>query len=168
MRPLEGRGLLADTHSPRVAWIDAYLLPEDQQEIWPLSLMRSTPSRHSRWNIAYAGLTGRSAGRSLAVPLLDPRGAATGWFGAASDVTKRRQVEQHLRLAVQELNHRVKNTLAMIQAMAAHFPRPGSGGPGPASLRRALGRPGSANDLLTGERGVGVSLEHVLWQAGCP
>ncbi len=39
-------------------------------------------------------------------PLLDGQGEVTSWFGAASDVTERKQMEEHLRLVVHELNHR--------------------------------------------------------------
>jgi two-component sensor histidine kinase len=49
---------------------------------------------------------------------LDDRGEIAEWFGAASDVTARKQHEEHWELALNELNHRVKNTLATVQSMS--------------------------------------------------
>jgi PAS domain S-box-containing protein len=39
-------------------------------------------------------------------------------FGVAIDITDRHQAEEHQRLLLHELNHRVKNTLATVQAIA--------------------------------------------------
>ena len=39
------------------------------------------------------------------------------------DITERRMAEQHRKLLLAELNHRVKNTLATVQALAAHTAR---------------------------------------------
>jgi PAS domain S-box-containing protein len=39
------------------------------------------------------------------------------------DITERKTAEQHRRLLLDELNHRVKNTLATVQALAAHTVR---------------------------------------------
>ena len=39
------------------------------------------------------------------------------------DVTERKTAEQHKKLLLDELNHRVKNTLATVQALAAHTVR---------------------------------------------
>jgi PAS domain S-box-containing protein len=39
------------------------------------------------------------------------------------DITERRTAEQHRKLLLAELNHRVKNTLATVQALAAHTAR---------------------------------------------
>lgn len=46
-------------------------------------------------------------------------GKANRFVGAVVDVTERKRGELHLRLLVNELNHRVKNSLATIQAIAA-------------------------------------------------
>jgi PAS domain S-box-containing protein len=41
-------------------------------------------------------------------------------LGVAVDITERRRAEQRLKLALLELDHRVKNTLALVQAVAEH------------------------------------------------
>jgi PAS domain S-box-containing protein len=54
-----------------------------------------------------------------ALAMRDGRGQVTRVVGAILDITARRQAEEHLRLLVHELNHRVKNTLATVQSIAA-------------------------------------------------
>jgi len=54
-----------------------------------------------------------------AAPLRDPAGALQGAVCAAADVTERHRHEEHLKLLLNELNHRVKNTLAIVQSIAA-------------------------------------------------
>jgi PAS domain S-box-containing protein len=62
---------------------------------------------------------GRRIDVSLCVsPLRDKTGRVIGASKIARDITERKQAEMLQRLLVQELNHRVKNTLATIQAIA--------------------------------------------------
>jgi PAS domain S-box-containing protein len=62
---------------------------------------------------------GRRIDVSLCVsPLRDKSGRVVGASKIARDITERKQAEMLQRLLVQELNHRVKNTLATIQAIA--------------------------------------------------
>jgi PAS domain S-box-containing protein len=62
---------------------------------------------------------GRRVDISLAVsPLHDKWGRVIGASKVARDVTERKQAEKLQRLLVDELNHRVKNTLATVQAIA--------------------------------------------------
>ncbi len=49
----------------------------------------------------------------------DESGRATRLIGAHLDITERKEAEAQQRLLMQELAHRVKNTLAMIQAIAS-------------------------------------------------
>ncbi len=52
-------------------------------------------------------------------PLLGETGEIVGAVCAAADVTERHRYEEHLRLLLNELNHRVKNALAIVQSIAA-------------------------------------------------
>ncbi len=54
-----------------------------------------------------------------AVPLRSPAGELQGAVCVGADVTERHRYEEHLRLVLSELNHRVKNTLAIVQSIAA-------------------------------------------------
>nr|WP_254447539.1 PAS domain S-box protein [Sphingomonas sp. ID1715] len=69
-------------------------------------------------------------GRSIfllgnAVPLRRHDGSVQGAVGAFIDITERKRAEQHQKLLVGELNHRVKNTLAIVQALAQQSFRDG-------------------------------------------
>ena len=63
--------------------------------------------------------------RFLSCPRRDSGGAFQGFIGTAVDVTELRQAELAQRLLVNELNHRVKNTLATLQSLARQTLRPG-------------------------------------------
>jgi PAS domain S-box-containing protein len=52
-------------------------------------------------------------------PLKDARGKVIGASKIARDMTERRRADQHLKTLVGELNHRVKNTLAVVQSIAS-------------------------------------------------
>ena len=52
-------------------------------------------------------------------PLKDDQGKVLRWFGTNTDVTEQKHAEERLQLLLNELNHRVKNTLATVQAIAS-------------------------------------------------
>lgn len=63
----------------------------------------------------------------LVTPVRDAGGRITRWVSVQRDVTERRVLEERQNLLVRELHHRVKNTLATVQAVLN------------ASLRSSLG-----------------------------
>jgi PAS domain S-box-containing protein len=167
MWALGGRGFIVDTDIPTVAWMEEYLFPEDRAEIQ--AAIQDAMQRKGVFELEHRvrrvdGSVGWTLSR--AIPLLDDQGEVVEWFGAASDVTERRRSEQHLRLVVNELNHRVKNNLAMTQAIAAQtFSSADDLEQAKANFSARVVALAQANDLLTGERGVGVSLQGVIEQA---
>src|SRR5262249_15365892 len=56
-------------------------------------------------------------------PLKDAQGTVLRWFGTNTDISEQKQIEEHLQLLLNELNHRVKNTLATVQAIASQSMR---------------------------------------------
>jgi PAS domain S-box-containing protein len=103
---------------------------------------------------------GRRIDVSLTVsPLRDKSGRVIGASKIARDITERRQAEMLQRLLVQELNHRVKNTLATIQAIANQSMRraknPADFVVGFSGRVQALAR---AHDLLTQTRLQGAEI----------
>lgn len=54
------------------------------------------------------------------VPQFDANGKVVEMIPSGTDITERKRAETHRELLVNELNHRVKNSLATIQAMARH------------------------------------------------
>jgi two-component sensor histidine kinase len=104
-----------------------------------------------------------------AVTLRDAAGAIQGAVAAAADVTDRHRYEDHLRLLLDELNHRVKNTLAIVQSIAYQTLR-SSGDPAEARQRfegRLLAL-SKAHDVLTRERWQRASLRQVIDEAISP
>lgn len=55
---------------------------------------------------------------SRALPTRDSRGNITEWFGTNTDVTEQRENSEQIRLLLHEVNHRSKNMLATVQALA--------------------------------------------------
>jgi PAS domain S-box-containing protein len=52
------------------------------------------------------------------IPLWEPPGVFAGYIGTSIDITERKQTEDQKSLLVSELDHRVKNTLACVAAIA--------------------------------------------------
>ncbi|MDI3560621.1 PAS domain-containing protein [Bradyrhizobium sp. Arg816] len=160
MRQLDGRGFLADADGPSIAWMEEYLFAEDEplvQAAIAEAVRDKKPFQLEHRIRRQDGSQGWTFSR--AVPLLNGTGEIVEWFGAASDVTARNKAEEHLRLVINELNHRVKNTLAMMQAIAAQtFPRSEHLAGAHANFSARIKALATASDLLTGERWVGASL----------
>jgi PAS domain S-box-containing protein len=57
-------------------------------------------------------------------PLTDSSGRMTGAINMLVDITHRKDAERQQKLLIDELNHRVKNTLATVQSLMAHSARP--------------------------------------------
>jgi PAS domain S-box-containing protein len=87
---------------------------------------------------------------SRAKPIRDETGAIVNWFGTNTDVTEMLEKEEQIRLLLMEVNHRSKNMLAVVQALARR-----SGGGDPEFLRRFENRLSSlsANQDLLVRRG---------------
>lgn len=89
-------------------------------------------------------------------------GKATRFVGAAVDVTDRKRAELHLRLLVNEMNHRVKNSLTTIQAIAAQsFTDAHSLPQAKEAFANRLVALAEAHDLLTRENWDGADLHEV-------
>ena len=102
----------------------------------------------------------------IKAPMRDEAGRVVGVVGVSSDVTEQHRQQRHLRLMVDELNHRVKNTLAIVQSIAhqtfRHLDLP-------AEARRAfeerLAALANAHSLLTRESWESAELADVAAEA---
>ncbi len=82
-------------------------------------------------------------------------------------VLERRRAEEHLHLLVNELNHRVKNTLAIVQSIAVQtFAGDGVDGRQRRAFESRLAALAAAHDLLTAENWEFASLRQVIEKAG--
>lgn len=82
-------------------------------------------------------------------PIKDPRGAVWGILVQGHDVTEQVEAEERQRLLINELNHRVKNTLAVVQGLAQQSFGAGGGDGRFAVFGARLAALAGAHDLLT-------------------
>lgn len=82
----------------------------------------------------------------------------------ALEIEHRRRIERHQNLLLDELNHRVKNTLATVQAMATQTLKEVDPGPRDTFLARLFAL-SSQHDLLTLDNWEGASFEGVVRRA---
>jgi two-component sensor histidine kinase len=170
MRQFDGRSFLIGTDAPRIAWMDDYIHPEDKATV-QAAIDEAITGPHAFQKEHRVRRADGSAGwiSSRAVPVTDENGLLIEWFGAASDITERVRTTEHLKLVVNELNHRVKNTLAMVQAMAIRtFRQAPDLNLAHQQFAARLVALAQANDLLTGERWAGASLVSAIEQAVRP
>lgn len=104
---------------------------------------------------------------SIKAPLQNTNQEVIGLVGVAVEITERKRVEDRLRLMVDELNHRVKNTLATVQSVAMHTLR-GIDQVVRHTLEARLGALAAAHDVLTREQWEGANLEDVVAGALTP
>jgi two-component sensor histidine kinase/PAS domain-containing protein len=174
MRHLLGREIIADTRQPSSTWLQKYIHADDQpavtQAINEAIRTRSVFELEHRV-IRIDGSLGWV--HSRAVPLLDSGENITEWIGAAVDISQHKLAEaalqqraRQLKLMVDELNHRVKNTLASVQSIAMQTLRNSStAAEGRHSLEARLLALAKAHDVLTREHWEGASLKELLTDA---
>ncbi|HEU0133741.1 MAG TPA: HWE histidine kinase domain-containing protein, partial [Allosphingosinicella sp.] len=148
------------------SWIEA-IHPEDREpslRAWSQSVATGQPYDIEHRVRMRGG--GYRWARSRAFPRHRDGGEICLWYGSTEDVHERKVAEEHQRLLINELNHRVKNTLASVQGIAFQTLR------GEVSLAEARARfearlmaLSRAHNLLTEEHWGGASLERVVKDA---
>jgi signal transduction histidine kinase len=98
MSQLDGDVFLADTKSADCDWIDKYIHASDQPQV--LKAIQTAIETKSPFELEHRvlrvdGTLGWT--HSRAIPLLDNTGKIRNWFGAASDITERKQMESALK-----------------------------------------------------------------------
>jgi PAS domain S-box-containing protein len=101
--------------------------------------------------------------RVIVRPRHDHEGGFVGFIGMSVDITDSREAEARQRLLVNELNHRVKNTLATVQSIAQQTLRQGVD---PALARHTfvdrLLALSAAHNVLTREKWEGADLREIV------
>lgn len=96
-------------------------------------------------------------------PMRDEDGGIIGLIPSAIDIDKRKAAEEHNQLLLAELNHRVRNSLTIVQHFARHAFRsvtdPGGALP---TFERRLMALGAAHTLLTQAQWEPVSLADLI------
>jgi PAS domain S-box-containing protein len=98
MHHLRGRDFIPDTETADSNWLQKYIHPGDQPHV--MAVINEAIRTKSIFELEHRVLrVDGSVGWtfSRAIPLLDANGEIVEWFGAASDVTERKQAEETLR-----------------------------------------------------------------------
>lgn len=104
MRHLDGRSFLSDTDGPNRSWLDAYIPPDERERVTAAVAAAVREKRPFELEHRVVGANGAIGWTfSRAIPILDTHGNVVEWFGAASDVTRRRQAEEDLRASRERL-----------------------------------------------------------------
>jgi signal transduction histidine kinase len=98
MRFLEGRDFIPDTREASRGWVSTYIAPDDQARV--LQVIREAVKTRSVFELEHRvrridGSLGWTFSR--AIPVTDSRGEIVEWFGTATDITDRKQIEQALQ-----------------------------------------------------------------------
>jgi len=147
------------------------LLPEDRQDEEPGILERISRGEHVHH---YETIRQRKDGSlveiSLTVsPIRDAHGKVIGASKIARDITERKQAERLQRVLMHELNHRVKNTLAMVQAIARQtFHGSQEGSAAREAFDARLLAMSNTHDLLMRENWDGAELSKVIAEVIAP
>ncbi|KXF74736.1 histidine kinase [Paramesorhizobium deserti] len=140
------------------------LIPPDRQEEEPEILDRI---RRGDRVVPYETVRMRKDGSLIDVsltvsPLKDGRGKVIGASKIARDITAKRRHEERRQLLVNELNHRVKNTLAMVQSLASQSFRGEAHSPAFQQFESRLIALSRAHDVLTREDWEGIQLDELI------
>ncbi len=156
-------GVDAETFTPTLENFTALIHPDDREELWCRSeeCIRErkifehafrilTPSGAQRWilNRSHVGL--------------NPQGEVERLIGVAADITERKAREEQVYLLMHEVNHRSKNLLAVVQAIASQSAKTDD----PAVFARhfavRLQGLAASHDLILRNSGNGASLADLV------
>lgn len=151
---------------------------------WRLYWPDGTPMRHENYPMAIAlsedkpirgaeALAERPDGTRVPflaypAPLRSGAGELIGAVNMLVDITERKVAEDRRQLLLNELNHRVKNTLATVQSIAAQSFRQDQKGQGFRWFEGRLMALSKAHDVLSQENWQTASLNDIVDQAAAP
>ncbi len=116
-----------------------------------------TPAGEERW----VQIRGQASYRADGTPL--------ALIGVLQEITERKRAEEHRTLLANELSHRVKNSLAMVQAIVGQTLRKATSlEEAGATLEARIHAMAAANDLLVNERWESTSMRKLLQRTLAP
>jgi PAS domain S-box-containing protein len=146
------------------------LIPPDRQNEEPAILDRIRRGEHvDHFETVRRRKDGTLLDVSLTIsPLKDARGRIAGASKIARDITEKRRQEERRLLLTNELNHRVKNTLATVQSLAAQTFRGEMRNPAFDEFNDRLIALSRAHDVLTQESWEGADLQELIERTIAP
>src|ERR1700733_3145265 len=152
--------------------VEAKFHPADRNLMWARVNKALDPRGEGRYDVEYRVKQLDGSWRWLSAWGLvefegdGPQRRPVAVVGASRDLTERKQAEDLQRLLLNELNHRVKNTLATIQALTAQTLRAARDLPSAReALERRIHSMAQAHDLLTLRAWTGANLTEVVMRA---
>lgn len=109
MQRLHGHGFRADTDAPNGNWLEEYIPPQEQPRLtaaFQKAIRTKSVFELEHQSIQSDGAVGWTFSR--AIPILNPAGEIVEWFGAASDITDRKRVEEALKDSEESLRHLIQ------------------------------------------------------------
>ena len=126
--------------------------------------LKNGRAEEERWHVRRDG--SRFWANSLMMPLRDQSGATIGFLKILRDRSEQRRAAENQQTLINELNHRVKNTLATVQSIASQTLRTA---PTPRDAREALEERllalSRAHDVLTRQSWESAELGEIVTQA---
>jgi PAS domain S-box-containing protein len=118
MSQLDGQKFIVDTKTPSGAWLQEYIYPEDQPRV--LAAINEAIQTKSPFVLEHRvrrvdGSLGWTFSR--AIPMFDAEGEIIEWFGAASDVTERKNSVEQIRQLNSNLEKRVADRTRQLQVV---------------------------------------------------
>ena len=150
---------------PSTAWWYDHIHPEDRDRI-RRSVQDAVQGASLRWSGAYRFRRADETYATVlnrAIIVRPASGAATRMTGVMLDATQQAEADAHREMLSQELSHRLKNTLAMVQAIASQTLRDAPDIPTArdALLQRLLAL-GKAHDILLAGNAERAGMEAVI------
>jgi PAS domain S-box-containing protein len=154
---------LADRRTIDVADIEALVVPEDQAAIsrQPARMAGTTAleieyriRRPSDGEVRWISRRGEFE--------RDTSGKPARLRGVVQDITERKQIETHQQTLNQELSHRMKNTLAMVSAIATQTLRQVSDQPAVETFGRRILALSKAHDVLLQQTWQGAPIRSTI------
>ncbi|MFC4171731.1 PAS domain-containing protein [Microvirga sp. GCM10011540] len=144
------------------------IAPEFRQE-WRANHARVCKGESVNWEFDIISLKGtRRHMETHAVPLTMPDGSVAH-LAVTRDISARKRGEEHQKLLINELNHRVKNTLASVQSITVQTLRTAAtADSAKEALEGRLLALSRAHDVLTRENWEGAGLREIIGQAAEP
>lgn len=145
----------------------AAILPEDRDRMQ--AAVRDSIETRSDYDIEYRIRTPGGEVRWLQIrgqPFYDADGAPLSMAGVTLDVTERKRGEEHRALLAEELNHRVKNSMATIQSIANQtLTHATSLAEARTAFNARLQSLSAAHDILTRDAWEGATLAEIAEEA---
>ncbi|MER8442895.1 PAS domain S-box protein [Mesorhizobium sp. M1066] len=173
--PARVKAMFGISAEAAVSMADFYagLHPEDRERTKAAFAAALDPARRALYDVEYRtigkedGVTRWVAAKGRGV--FNAGGTCIRVIGTALDITERKRREDHQKLLLNELNHRVKNTLVTVQSMAMQTLRNSPDKMQAQKLIEArLIALSKAHDMLTQENWEGAFLHQIIEKAIAP